>query len=281
MKICVVTPSFNQADFLEETILSVLDQDYPDLEYVVIDGGSTDGSADIIHKYSNRLHYWVSEEDDGHAHALNKGFSRTSGEILAWINSDDKYLPWTFQMVAKIFAKFPNVNWLVGFNAFWNQDGVLTHAEKVRKNIYDFLLGDFEWIQQESVFWRRSLWEAAGGRVSQNYEFMVDGELWSRFFLIDDLYHVNCILSGYRNHSANRARQNYPAIVAELREIVDTMKQRCPPDVLRNYRQIRRARAVPLYRHLAKRALREARYHEITYQEGEWLERTRKFMANR
>lgn len=277
MKISIVTPSFNQASFLEETILSVIGQDYDDLEYIVVDGGSTDGSDEIIRQHSNRLHYWTSEKDDGHAHALSKGFARTSGEIMAWLNSDDKYLPWTFRVVSTIFAKFPNVNWLVGFNAFWNQDGVMTHAKKVRKNVYDFLLGDFEWIQQESVFWRRSLWEAAGGRVSQDYRFMVDGELWSRFFLIDQPYHIDCILSGYRKHSTNRALQHYPQTIQEMREIVQIMEQRCPPEVLRNCRDIRLARRVPLYKHLAKHALRKARYRDIRYQNGEWVEKSRKF----
>src|SRR5215469_5586779 len=95
-KISIVTPSFNQAEFLEETIRSVLDQNYPNLEYVVVDGGSTDGSVDIIKKYAHRLAWWVSEPDDGQYAAINKGFKHSSGEIMAWINSDDKYLPWTF-----------------------------------------------------------------------------------------------------------------------------------------------------------------------------------------
>src|SRR5262245_25856999 len=96
-KISIVTPSFNQARFVEQTLKSVLDQNYPALEYIVIDGGSSDGSREIIEKYRPRLSYFVSEPDRGHGHALNKGFAKTTGEIMAWINSDDMYLPWTFK----------------------------------------------------------------------------------------------------------------------------------------------------------------------------------------
>ncbi len=188
LKISVVTPSFNQSQFLEQTIQSVLSQNYSALEYVIIDGGSSDGSLNIIQSYDKQLSYWVSERDEGHGHALNKGFSRTTGEIMAWINSDDMYTPWAFETVAEIFLSFPHVMWIVGFNSWWNSAGAMTHASRGPKNIFDYLLGRYAWIQQESVFWRRSLWEKAGGYVNQEYELMVDGELWTRFFLHEPLY---------------------------------------------------------------------------------------------
>ncbi len=107
LKISVVTPSFNHARFLERTMLSVLSQPYPDLEYLVVDGGSQDGSVEIIRKYADRLAYWVSEKDQGQTDAINKGFARANGDIFAWLNSDDTYLPGILPQVAEIFTKNP------------------------------------------------------------------------------------------------------------------------------------------------------------------------------
>jgi len=163
LKISVVTPSYNQAPFLDATINSVLGQEYPSLEYLVIDGGSDDGSLDIIKQYADRLAYWVSEPDRGHGDALNKGFRLASGDILAWLNSDDMYTPWAFAVVAEIFEQHPDIDWLIGLNAWWDSRGRQVGAASVYKQVYDFLLGDYRWIQQESVFFRRRLLVRAGG----------------------------------------------------------------------------------------------------------------------
>ncbi|MCH7686389.1 MAG: glycosyltransferase, partial [Planctomycetes bacterium] len=111
-KISIVTPSFNQGRYLEETIQSVLSQDYPNLEYMIMDGGSTDESFDILHRYESRLTFWQSSPDGGQYEAINSGFARTDGEIMAWINSDDKYTPWAFSVVAEIFLTFPEIEWI-------------------------------------------------------------------------------------------------------------------------------------------------------------------------
>lgn len=241
-KISIVTPSFNQGEFLEETLLSILDQGYPNLEYVVIDGGSSDSSVEIIKRHAPNLHYWQSKRDKGHGDALNQGFIKTSGEIMAWLNSDDKYYPWTLRTVAEIFSAFPEVNWIVGFNSWWNDKGAATSAKRVPKNIYDFLRGDFQWIQQESVFWRRSLWEKAGGHINENYKLMVDGELWTRFFLNDDLYIVDCLLGGYRSHGTNRAHLHYQECLEEMHTAISVMKDKCPTDTINNLYALTRAK---------------------------------------
>jgi glycosyltransferase involved in cell wall biosynthesis len=236
-RISIVTPSFNQAGFIEETIKSVIDQNYDNLEYIVIDGGSTDGAVQIIERYLPHIHYFISEKDSGHGNALNKGFRASTGEIMGWINSDDKYLPWTLRTVADIFEQHPDVNWIMGMNAFWNDKGAMIDARDVYKNIFDFLAGDFAWVQQESVFWRRSLWNKAGGFINEDYRFMVDGELWTRFFLFDNLWHAKCILSGYRMHRDNRAKEFYAECLAEMGKAIEIMRQKVSQTSMTSIRQ--------------------------------------------
>lgn len=211
-KITIVTPSFNQAKYLESTILSVLGQGYPNLEYMVIDGGSTDGSVDIIRKYEQQLAYWVSEPDNGLYDALQKGFSRSSGEIMAWLNADDMYHSNSLFTVADIFGRFGGVKWLMGSNTFFNEAG--------RSFLYDDLpygqrwsrarlqLFDGRFIQQESVFWRRALWEQAGGFIDQNHSLAADFELWLRFFRYERLYSTSFMLGGFRFRTENQKSYN-------------------------------------------------------------------------
>jgi glycosyltransferase involved in cell wall biosynthesis len=286
-RISIVTPSFNQASFLEETIRSVVDQNYPNLEYVIMDGGSTDGSVEIIRKYESHLSCWESESDEGHGHAINKGFARTTGEIMAWINSDDKYTPWSFEVVAEVFSQFPEVNWIVGFNSIWNSRGAMTHAYRNPKSIYDFLTGNSRWIQQESVFWRRSLWEKAGGYVSQDYQFMIDGELWTRFFLYDELFSLECILGGYRTHSHNRANNNMESCLLEMERAIAVMREHCPAEKLKSsiwLHRLRTVRRIPLLRRLplegiARKFLGPSvfdriYYKNIFFENGLWTQRS-------
>ncbi len=201
-RISVVTPSYNQAEFLEATLRSVITQGYGNLEYVVIDGGSTDGSADIIKRYQGDLAYWVSEPDEGHAHALNKGFARTTGEIMCWINSSDLYYPWTFETVAEIFSQLPQVDWIMGMPSQFDIRGrprvVRSHIRPQRlRHPRRRLPSGF---QQESVFWRRSLWERAGGQLDQSLTCAADFDLWLRFFRLAPLYNVATLLAGFRVH---------------------------------------------------------------------------------
>jgi glycosyltransferase involved in cell wall biosynthesis len=205
-KISIVTPSFNQAEFLEPTMRSVLDQGYQNLEYAVIDAGSSDGSVEIIKKYASHLTYWVSEPDRSQADGINKGFSNTSGEIMGWINSSDVYYPWTLETIAQIFSEIPEAEWITGVATNLDLGTAPQSLTPAFWNVYDFLSGNYSWLQQESTFWRRSLWEQVGGKLEM--KCACDFELWLRFMKCTTLYHVNTILAGYRYHDVRVGGSN-------------------------------------------------------------------------
>jgi hypothetical protein len=199
-KISIVTPNFNMAQFLELTIRSVLDQAYPNLEYIVIDGGSTDGSVDIIKKYESQLAYWVSEPDKGLYHAIQKGFEKSTGEVMAWLNSDDVYHPGALSIIAEVFSSMPSVEWLSGTPTCIDVHGRTVFVAPLRVySRFNFLTSEkMEWIQQESTFWRRSLWERAGSQLSNEYALAGDFELWMRFFRYVSPVVINALIGGFR-----------------------------------------------------------------------------------
>ena len=176
--VSIVTPSFNQAQYLEETLRSVLEQDYPSLEYIVVDGSSTDGSVEIIRKYSDRLAWWVSEKDRGQGDAINKGLEHAHGEIIAWLNSDDTYLPHTIASAVQIFEQNPDVVLVYG-----DMLAVDAHSETINVLRYRQLsLEDllcFQIIGQPAVFFRRDAYEKTGG-LDTSFHFMLDHHLWIR-----------------------------------------------------------------------------------------------------
>lgn len=214
-KISIITPSYNQGEFIEETILSILKQGYENLEYIVVDGGSSDATVEILEKYSPSLSWWISEPDNGQTHALNKGFSKSTGEIMAYLNADDKYCPWTLATVAVIFSMFPEVQWLTSLRPIiWDDSGNI-----VQENIIDgfsqraFYKGrtigasseHIGWIQQESTFWRRDLWDKVGGCLTDELQYAMDFDLWARFYEHTQLVGLLIPLGGFRVHEEQKS----------------------------------------------------------------------------
>jgi glycosyltransferase involved in cell wall biosynthesis len=178
--ISMVTPSYQQAHFLERTLHSILGQNYPRLDYHVWDGGSTDGSVEIIQKHADKLASWGSERDTGPANAINKGFTRSKGDIMAWLNSDDLLAPGTLQYVAHYFATHPEVDAIYGHRLIINErDWQVGRWVLPRHNGEMLLWGDY--VPQETLFWRRSLWEKCGAHLDESFKFAFDWDLLLRF----------------------------------------------------------------------------------------------------
>ena len=208
--ISIITPSFNQGRFLEECIDSVLSQNYPKLEYIIMDGGSTDGSVEIIRKYEKYLTYWQSQPDGGQYAAIQAGFERSNGEIMAWLNSDDKYHANAFFLASYVFSCNPEIEWLTGRHTNWDKDGqIIDINPSLQKYSRDQLMkmrNNVTWMQQESTFWRRSLWERAGAYIRSDLHYAGDYDLWLRFSRYVRVYSVNALLGGYRIHEEQKAQ---------------------------------------------------------------------------
>jgi glycosyltransferase involved in cell wall biosynthesis len=204
--VSIVTPSFNQASYLEQTIQSVLNQDHADIEYLVIDGGSTDGSVDIIKKYASRLAYWVSEKDSGQADAINKGMARAKGDIVAWLNSDDYYLPGTVAAAVKAFDAHPDAVLVYADMLAVDQNGQTFNTLRYRQLTVEDLLS-FQIIGQPAVFMRRAAFEKAGG-LDTSFHFLLDHHLWIRIAAQGHILHIPQTWAAARYHAKakNRAK---------------------------------------------------------------------------
>jgi len=209
-KITVVTPSFNQANFLRQTIASVLSQGYPDLEYIVIDGGSSDGSREIIQANGSRLAYWCSEPDRGQADALRKGFERATGEILCWLNSDDVYMPRALLAVGTFFANHPESEVLNGGGVVIDEngdlyiDGFWTYTEGVAASWRRLKWYGQDGAFQPSTFWRKSAYEAVGG-INPGLYFQMDRDLFFRMAQRRRFDKTTQILSCFRHHPSSKS----------------------------------------------------------------------------
>lgn len=218
-KISIVTPSYNQAQFFEKTILSVLNQNYPNLEYIIIDGGSTDGSVEIIRKYEKYLAYWISEKDSGQTDAINKGFRIATGEIFAWINSDDTYLPGTFSKVAKAFQQHSEADLMYGNIHFISEDDrIIGELRLTKLDITHFVFEGIS-LAQQAVFFTKDIYNKVGG-LNLQYQFCMDFDLFIRITDIGNLWHITEYLANFRIHKDSKTSTNSDTWRIEHDEII-------------------------------------------------------------
>jgi glycosyltransferase involved in cell wall biosynthesis len=201
-KVTIVTPSFNQATYLEQTIMSVLNQDYPNIEYIVIDGGSTDSSVDIIKKFQDKLAYWISEADNGQSCAINKGFRHATGQIFNWLNSDDLLMPSAVRIAVHYLMENSDIGMVYGDRITIDEGGnflSLTQVPSYNARIYRHHLR----IPQETTFFRSELWSQVGG-VDEELKYCMDYDLFVKLSKITQFYHIPFVLGAYRKHPLSK-----------------------------------------------------------------------------
>ena len=215
----VITPCYNHARFIEQTIRSVLWQDYPNIEYLVVDGGSTDGSIEIIQQYAQagKISWWVSEPDKGQADAINKGFARATGEILAWLNSDDTYQPRTLREAAATLGQHPQAGLLYGDANYIDEKSRVIGRFPAAQTDYDRLRRGFVHVPQQSAFFRAALWRKVGP-LDPTFFFAMDYDLWVRLAREAPVVYTPRLWANFRLHS------NAKTISAD---------DRCWPEMLR------------------------------------------------
>jgi glycosyltransferase involved in cell wall biosynthesis len=216
LKISIITPSYNQGHFIEETIRSVVQQNYPELEYIIIDGGSKDDTVDIIKKYESQITYWESKKDKGQSDAINKGLAKATGDIVAWLNSDDMYTDNALRRVATIFSKNPDVDIVYGNVWQCYPDKTEKHIN-VKFNPKHFLTGVN--MHQPSVFWRRKVHEEVGF-IDESLYYTMDYDLWLRLFYNYKSYKTESILSKFRCHVDAKTSNNPKGIYLDYRKCI-------------------------------------------------------------
>ncbi len=238
--VSVITPSYNQGEYIEETIRSVLSQDYPRIELIVVDGGSTDNTLDVLRRYGERLR-WVSERDRGQSDAINKGAAMASGEILAWLNSDDTYLEGAVRKAVEFFDSHPDVGVVYGKSYYTDPSGRVV-GEYPTAPFDPARLAVTNFICQPSTFFRKTIWDAVGG-LDLSLHYAMDYDLWIRMAAQADFGYLDEFLSTYRLHGQSKTVSPAHALSLQ-REILYT--------VVRHYRWAPANRVYGYCHHLAE-----------------------------
>jgi glycosyltransferase involved in cell wall biosynthesis len=204
-KITIITPSYQQASFLERTIRSVLDQNYPFLEYMVIDGASTDGSVGVIKRFEDRIAWWVSEKDNGQSDAINKGLARATGDIVGWINSDDTMAPGSLHAIGSYYAAHPDCEFLYGHtNLIDADDRVIRRLIAVPANAHDLITYNRNLFSQPGTTWKRSLMEKTGP-LDQSLHYTMDCDFYIRAAKVARLHMIPRHLANLRIHGQTKS----------------------------------------------------------------------------
>ena len=225
-KISIVTPSYNQGQFIEDTILSVLGQNYPNLEYIIIDGNSTDNTVEIIKKYSERLTYWVSEPDSGQAEAINRGFEKSTGDILLWLNSDDMFMPNVLQFIADCVLQNGDGIYFGNTIHFREEKALTCNGSDVVGDYRNYGIEEIDFIEQPSSFWTKDVWKEVG-KLKEDIHFVFDWEWFVRAKRANiRFFPLGKTLSLYRIHNTHKT-----GVGGEKRqkEILAMYKQYNPP----------------------------------------------------
>jgi len=222
-RLSIITPSFNQGQYLEDCIRSVLEQNYPNLEYIIMDGGSSDQSVEIIQKYAGRLAYWVSQKDAGQSDAINQGFTRASGDLVAWLNADDFYLPGALQAAAQAYQENPNA-------AFYFGNGLRVDERKQRLGQF-FPEGEVRWSQPALLFGLNYILQPAAfinraalaqaGMLDTSLHYGMDSDLWLRLAQVAEPMALQSTLAAQREYSSTKSKAGSFARIEELRALAE------------------------------------------------------------
>ncbi|MHB8727690.1 MAG: glycosyltransferase family 2 protein [Sulfuricaulis sp.] len=273
-RISIVTPSYNQAHYLERTICSVLDQNYPNLEYIIIDGGSTDGSVDIIKKHSKHLVYWVSEPDQGQTQAINKGLQIATGEWVGWQNSDDIYYPGSFFGLVQAATAHPRSNLIVGNMRLIDGQGREIRDIRYVRPTYRALLAEGMVLTNQAAFWRRSIHDEIG-YLNEEFSCGFDYEWFLRVTQRYRAHHVNKTWGGLRIHGETKSSRIQERFEEEYRRI---LRGRESSGAVKRFYQLRRlalmlvqGNVFYILRGLGRRALGRKAPHTVPTSHNERL----------